>query len=510
MALSEAEELELLELENKNAKAAPQPGFLERHAQQISSMARPALEAGGMLAGGALAGGAALPLGPAAIPAAAVGTGLGFAGGKAAADLLDRGLGVKPPIASAGEAVKETAKDLTQGAAAATTTLVPGGGMLRESLKGALSGGTMSAVMDATDKGHIEPGGVVVSSILGGVVPLLVPTIRTVARAIKGGGEAAAAHGTTLEHEAIDEFHKDPALLDKYKGTAEAVGEKVKNIQEALVGVINGAGKRLQAARAKIGFQEPFEDAMARVQKEGFQPPNIKQILDDFGTLSKDTIDVVAGKSKGGNLTVAQVEAPAKARLKDLLKLRESVDDLINYPMASADVPKIGKADQGFLKQLRGKINETIEAIPGGPALRKADAQYADARELYDDFQKQIATQGKAEDVVRRILKGGDIGDVIGKKGEILRMLQEVEAKTGQQLVEPAQKELAARSFNTMRKTGMTGVIPEAIGPRGVASLLTAVNQAASAVNATAMPFAAPGTQSVLQAAAAFPARRRQ
>lgn len=123
--LSEAEELELLELENENAiasgglKDAPREiGMLERAAPTISALARPALEATGALGGAALAGASALPTGPGAALAAAGGGALGFAGGKAAADLLDRSLGVKPPIRSIGEAVKETGENIQDGAMA--------------------------------------------------------------------------------------------------------------------------------------------------------------------------------------------------------------------------------------------------------------------------------------------------------------------------------------------------------------------------------------------------------
>jgi hypothetical protein len=80
--------------------------------EAVSAVARPALEVGGMMAGGAT--GAATPI----RGGAAVGGALGLAGGKAAADLLDRGLGIKKPIPSLGAAVGETAGNLAEGASA--------------------------------------------------------------------------------------------------------------------------------------------------------------------------------------------------------------------------------------------------------------------------------------------------------------------------------------------------------------------------------------------------------
>lgn len=85
--------------------------------QAASSFYRPALEVGGALGGAALAA-------PGTPVASAAGGALGFAGGRAAADLIDRGIGLKAPLASAGEAAKETAKDIQGGAAQEALGLV--------------------------------------------------------------------------------------------------------------------------------------------------------------------------------------------------------------------------------------------------------------------------------------------------------------------------------------------------------------------------------------------------
>lgn len=83
----------------------------------IGDVGRPLLEAGGAVAGG-LAG---APLGPVG---AAGGGALGFGAGKAAADLLDRGLGRKPFLKNVPEAVSETGRNAMAGMAAESTGLV--------------------------------------------------------------------------------------------------------------------------------------------------------------------------------------------------------------------------------------------------------------------------------------------------------------------------------------------------------------------------------------------------
>lgn len=410
------------------------------------------------------------------------------------------------------------------GEMAATAPLMAatgGGNMWAQAAKGALATGTYNAVTQAADRGDVHPAGVVFSTVLGGAIPLIAPTFGVIARAIRGGGEVAGTHGTTLERDAVDELIKDPKLLEQYKGTAEAVGEKVKNIQQALVDQLDEAGAALAKAREKIGIGEPFQDSLARVAQEGFQPADPREIAKRFQVLTADEISPAmvqqARKGAFGEAAkeIVKTAAPGKAgmkiaikldpatQLRELYGLRSEVDDLINYPAMSADVPKISSVDQGFLKKMRDGINATIEKVPGGKDLRAADSVYSDARSLYDDFQKQISTQGKAEDVIRRILKGGDVEDMIGKKGEILRMLQDVEKKKGVDLVSPMQKELAARSFNTIKAKSWGGVLPAAAGPRGLANFILGTQRAARVPDALSTGFASPELRALMQSAAA-------
>jgi hypothetical protein len=78
----------------------------------IGDIARPVLETGGMVGGGLLGLASPLPGG------AAIGGALGYGGGKAAADLLDRGLGRKPMLQNFPQAALETGKDISSGVGA--------------------------------------------------------------------------------------------------------------------------------------------------------------------------------------------------------------------------------------------------------------------------------------------------------------------------------------------------------------------------------------------------------
>jgi len=93
-----------------NAAGLNQPLVEKPIREEISKTARPILEVGGGLTGAALATPETLGAGT------AIGGALGFAGGKATADLLDRGMGLKKPISGAKEALAETVGDVGYGA----------------------------------------------------------------------------------------------------------------------------------------------------------------------------------------------------------------------------------------------------------------------------------------------------------------------------------------------------------------------------------------------------------
>lgn len=91
-------------------------------AQTFSRFARPVLEFGGATGGAVLAA----PGGPVASMGGGV---LGYAGGKSAADLLDRKLGIKPEVSGFGEAATETLGNIREGVITEATGQVAGAAM---------------------------------------------------------------------------------------------------------------------------------------------------------------------------------------------------------------------------------------------------------------------------------------------------------------------------------------------------------------------------------------------
>ena len=137
---------------------------------------RPVMEGGGAAVGtlvGAAAGGAGAPVGGA----------LGYAAGKVGADLLERGMGDKPPIETPGQAVTETADALGAGMMAESGAKIIGsavGPVFRGLYKiGEKSGGIATSLMRRalgyrggmlTEKGEIERANSVAKTMLDSVV----------------------------------------------------------------------------------------------------------------------------------------------------------------------------------------------------------------------------------------------------------------------------------------------------------------------------------------------------
>lgn len=130
---------------------ANEPGTIAR---TVSSVARPILEVGGSVGGAALAGGASAPTVAGVIPGVVAGGALGFAGGRSAADALDRVLGVKAPIASVSEATGETIGNINSGIAMEalgplTGTVLKGGAKVVKGVGKGLISATLGPTLKA-------------------------------------------------------------------------------------------------------------------------------------------------------------------------------------------------------------------------------------------------------------------------------------------------------------------------------------------------------------------------
>jgi hypothetical protein len=273
--------------------------------EAVSAVARPALEVGGMMAGGATGAATPIPGG------AAVGGALGLAGGKAAADLLDRGLGIKKPIPSLGAAVGETAGNLAEGASAelGNKALEAAGGAAWPAAKKA-----MTAVLGPS-------GDALEARLTRNAAVKAAQPLEVLARELPQGVQALADNVSELRKQALDAVpqiknaHPLDVLARRLPGDVAELSKKVSDLSTEALKTLpestDAAGGALpatvltdsiQQARGELGNSISKSAQMARSTLDGYLEraqklgPRISQY--DLGQIIRDMDHDIDWESK--------------------------------------------------------------------------------------------------------------------------------------------------------------------------------------------------------------------
>ena len=289
--LSEAEELELLELENKNAHAMQAQGeeglLTNRGKQMVSNFARPALEVGGAVGGGLLGaggGGIAIP-GVGTVPGLAAGGALGFATGKTAADGLDRMLGLKEPLSGLPEAGKEVVGAIGDGMMAES-----GGAALNMGVKAAAPiGKRLLSVLTGPSVEAIE-------ARAAGALDKAKP-IDAIARELPEGVQTLATKVKELSDAALEKLSKSKFLNPAGKSTA--VDGAIAKMQAEFEGLAGASGEELVKRRklaTKLtnakGTLANAKTALAKLEAKGLERSDMSRY-----TTLKATVEKLEGKA---------------------------------------------------------------------------------------------------------------------------------------------------------------------------------------------------------------------
>ena len=280
----------------------------ERGRGLISSVARPVLETAGGVGGAAIAGLGASPTVAGVIPAAAAGGALGFAGGKALADLVDRGLGIKEPIANISEAAGETVKDISSGA----ETEAMGHGTVK-----LLSG--LEKVSKPIAKGAIS----FLSQRLGGVsdeaskvLETNAPLVLHYARSGIDAAKESAAEASKRFKSSIDGFMRD--VSEKYEDLA------INKVKEKYgpgwrMNVSDAVGDAISYARNDVGYGDPSNFVDEAGEK------TFMKIEKSIASLKDANTDQVYKFQKRLNLALRQAAGKDSALHSVLSKIKGSL-----------------------------------------------------------------------------------------------------------------------------------------------------------------------------------------
>ena len=378
------------------------PGFLERNAQTISNLARPALEAGGAVGGGLLAGGAAAPTIAGAIPASVAGGGLGFAAGRSAADLLDRGLGLKPPIASIPEAVKETGANLQSGAA-----MEAGGQLIGPGVK-AVGKGLLSILFGPSIKS-------IDARLMDPEAIKYAKPVETLARELPNDIQKLSDHVSTLHDKALDTLSTSKFLTDGAQ-TRDAI---LKTITEAK----NALGRSI--SDASVSAKAVLNKYYGRIYKIG---PTVSE--NELGHIVRDIDNDIDWNFKGRAPQNSALES-VRTGIDGLLKTGNPDYERAMGPVAD-NVRLLKKAQSIFhierdIGQGFKATNTTAAALKGAAKETRIDSQDV-LEKLRDvtgrDYPTAVDNAAHAESFMggspngaRRTLLGGGLGYALDQMG---------------------------------------------------------------------------------------------
>lgn len=335
--------------------------------------------------------------------------------------------------------------------------------------RGGISGGALSAISQAADEGRITISGTAPGIAVGSAIPLVRPAANIIQNVLNDVGELLPV-GTSVQPFATKVLKENPRLLGETPGTAESVGEKIDNIQKSLIGLERKAGTELAAVKGKYGL--PTATSAPPGLLRGSSDPMTQHLLDE-GT-KPYTADQALGLWQETQKPEFQ-DLPADVKIKTLYQTKQALEDGVNFSKTRTDVPPIGSAVEGVLKQ---RIKDMTQAITdaGGNDLNQSSAYYSTVRHLRDQLQQKLATVGKAEQTIMHVVKNGDTEDIIGIDKDVINQIKQLEQETGTNLLEPLRKDLAAKNLNEMRATWYRGFLGRALGKEGLQVALPAID----------------------------------
>ena len=308
----------------------------------------------------------------------------------------------------------------------AANEVLPGGSFLK-SLAGGAMMGSGSSLLDQLSQGKINRGQTGLSGAAGGLIGGLT---HGMAKLLSGFLRNAAPifEGTTgTPPRATEIFKANPGIEKAYTGTEEEVASKASSVMDALTNQYDAAKAFYKKAAGDVGANlNSREKALAK-------PIAPMRIPDSIESL-KPAVNASRANPTNKDLT--------SAVFKSLLHIRQSIDHHVDYANKSG-VPEISSVQAGGLKELRNKVNQLIEDMPGGEILRDADKIMAAASEIYGKLQPMMKRTGDAVEFLKKTFEGKS-----ANANEDMINLLALEKATGQPVVNDLFKAMTMSHFS--------------------------------------------------------------
>ncbi len=387
---------------------------------------------------------------------------------------------------------------------------------------GLTSGGLTSAITQMSERGHIEPNAVKISAALGAALPYVKPLANFTKNIITGirdvmGGSVGLRPGT------VEMAGELGAKLRDVDGTTQTILKKIDDIQTGIGKIHEEAGEQLSKTRKRLGLPSSLAEKGERrfgrrlldesvdidpktvAGNPGFREVKYNGTPLILPTSTVKKLEAEITEKHGENLlakTPTQMwreaervmtdfttgkfkNVDSRIKLKTLDNLREKIGDYTDYAKSGLSLAPITKQESAIFNDLLRRVNDVVENDIGeaGKILRESEHLYHNAREFYDSFQANFATEERTARTVLGLLRDEVPEEVLGSGQTAINGIKLLEKKTGQKHLEPLMKAAASKNIKNVRAKSAGSIPAFGFGPEGIASAMKSLTVASDATS---------------------------
>lgn len=394
---------------------------------------------------------------------------------------------------------------------------------------------------------NMLPDSVVGNALIPGVskaIPKVTNAFQDAVKAVSLKTLPGIFKGTAgIPQQATEMAIKDPAILKQLEGTQQAVSDKVNKVidavQEAKLQVGQSLGKIF---KKYAGMDSPVDEILNsepeyhsvignKTYKAGGTPefkginPNemtgeiknqnvtVPEVIgtspvskparsfDDVKSdwkAAKDGSLFRTQNNAGGNVTMTNAE-----KLATLTRLKRESNKYANYfkqvGYQGTGAAPIDSSMSVAAKKIANDISNSSgtgirDVLANGKKLMAADDAWSGIHEIYNTLQKDLSDPGKAQDAIMKLVKGDVTWLTGGRMAQKVSAIRRIEQMTGQKVLEPAMKEMAAAIFKQNYGKGLAPIV----GAGELGTMLTLLGTGHPQAAASLIPMVAAGSPRIV------------
>lgn len=377
------------------------------------------------------------------------------------------------------EAMKPDYKPKTMlqkiGSTAGEMVPVVGASVLSPSVGGPLA----IATQQAANEGRVSP------------VPFVPTALRILNRGVRATGLPEkivppllkSAKGTPTEVSKM--VMKDKSILE-LEGTSKSIQQKSQRITDSINEASRRVGERFGKTYEEQGVPNLVDEVIAG-NKSRFNGRSFDQLRQSY----QDALKGDLFKKKG---IVGEVENLSnQEKLGILTDLKRSLQNEAVYPVPGQQISPADGARNTAIKKMARDIDQLRGTLPGGDKLSAVDDAWTEMKEIKQRLMSAFSDPYKGQDYLNRILKGNTDWLTQGRNAGRIGAIERVEEITGQKVLQPALKEMAAAYVKnpdvlSLPSFGLTSIlsvfIPTKSILKGPADLLKGISEFTSSTGA--------------------------